>query len=300
MSTQKTQSIQLPHPSIAVGILFFEKIDQTIECIASFLPAQIPIYVCNNGSSAASRQKLSDCIKDYPQVHLIDAPENLGVSGGRNLLIQSISEDWIFFVDNDITITTSDWLSKFTVHQKGHPEAEAFIPRLYNVFERTYSPRHEIHVDNDRVTFTHRTVNPTINLFPGGASIVRRSVFDRIGLYDADMFVNYEDYELCLRGVLKHQPVLAQVVDDITLCHDHRQVKTDQDRAYVAIRYNHDRTQSSADRIFKKYGLRITDDASGWTAIQQQNLLQGRKWFKKETILYLIPVWIKRIWNNRR
>lgn len=286
-------------PSVAIGILFFEKIDQTIECIKSFLPAQVPIYICNNGSSVESRQKLSTFITPYSQVHLLDAPSNLGVSGGRNLLIQSISEDWILFVDNDITIQTSDWLQKFHAHLLANPKAEAFVPRLYNVFERTYSPRHQIQIHDGHVTFTHRTSNSTINLFPGGASIIRRSVFDRIGLYDADMFVNYEDYELCLRGVLKDQPVIARIINDITLRHDHRQVTSDKDRAYVAIRYNQDRTQSSADRIFEKYGLHIQDDSSSWTSTQQQNLLRGRNWWKKETLFYLVPAWIKRIWNDR-
>ena len=36
--------------AVAVLIIFFNKLDQTIECIESFIPSQQPIYVLNNGS----------------------------------------------------------------------------------------------------------------------------------------------------------------------------------------------------------------------------------------------------------
>jgi GT2 family glycosyltransferase len=289
----------ITRPQVVVGILFFEKVEQTIECVRSFLPSMVPIFVCNNGSSTESRNILTAFTSQYSQVQILDAPHNLGVSGGRNLLIESTDAEWIFFVDNDITVQTQNWLHILTSHIQESPDVEAFIPRLYNVFERTYSPRHQIRIHNKHVTFTNRARSKRVNLFPGGASIVRSTVFKRIGLYDAQMFVNYEDYELCLRGVLNNEPINASTIEDITLRHDHRRVTTDQDRKYVAIRYDSDRTQSSAKRIFDKYGLYIQDNSSAWTKSQKNNLLQGRNWWKKETLFYLVPPWIKNFWNNR-
>lgn len=289
-----------PTPPVAICILFYEKVTQTIECIQSFLPSSVPIIVCNNGSSAESRQALLDFIRPYPQIQYLEAPSNLGVSGGRNRIIQSSTAPWLFFVDNDITVQTHDWQHKFQRHLGRIPEAEVFIPQLYNVFERTYTPHRNLEVNAGQVSFGKRAHGHSLNLFPGGASLVKRALFERLGFYDERMFVNFEDYELCLRGVISGHPVRAYHIDDILLRHDHRRVANESDRAYVAIRYDHDRTQASAQRIFEKYHLRIKDDAATWSKTQKYKLLHGRKWWSKETLLLLIPASIKKLWNDRK
>lgn len=292
-------SVNPPTPLVAIGILFFEKVAQTIECIQSFLPSSVPIIVCNNGSSAESRRALLDFIRPYPQIQYLETPANLGVSGGRNRIVQSTTAPWLFFVDNDITVQTRDWQHKFQKHLARAPEAEVFIPQLYNVFERTYTPHRNLEVSAGQVSFGKRVRGHSLNLFPGGASLVKRALFERLGFYDEHMFVNFEDYELCLRGVISGHPVQAYHIDDILLRHDHRRVANESDRAYVAIRYDHDRTRDSAQRIFEKYHLRIKDDAADWSKAQKRNLLSGRKWLSKETAFFLIPASIKKWWNNR-
>lgn len=285
--------------SPVICILFYEKVIQTIECINSFLPSAVPIIVCNNGSSNKSRQIILDHIRPYSQIQFIETLSNLGVSGGRNRIIQSTTAKWLFFVDNDITVQNLNWQAKFQKHLQRLPEAEVFIPQLYNVFERTYSPHYNLKIAGDKLSFTRRAPGNELNMFPGGASLVKRTLFNRLGLYDENMFVDYEDYELCLRGVISGRPVRAYKIDDIILRHDHRRVTSQSDRAYVAIRYNQNQTQSSVQRVFKKYHLRIQDDASSWSKAQKRKLLRGRKWWSKETIFFFIPAFIKKLWNNR-
>ncbi len=286
--------------NIIVCILFYEKVDQTIECIQSFLPSGITIIVCNNGSSAASRQKLIDFIGAYPQVRLIELGSNLGVSAGRNYIFHATVAEWLFFVDNDITIQTKNWLQILQKHLMMIPDAEVLIPQLYNVFERTYSPRYNLKIENNKVSFTHRTSSNEVNMFPGGASLVKRTIFDRLGLYDAQIFIEYEDYELCLRGVISRHPVKAYKIDDIILYHDHRRASGKFDRSYIAMRYDHNRARSSAERIFEKHHLRIQADSSSWSKAQKHKLLYGRIWWSKETLLLFIPAFIKKLWNNRK
>lgn len=287
-------------PNIVVCILFHEKVDQTIECIQSFLPSKIPLIVCNNGSSPASRKKLFDFISAHSQVRLIEPGSNLGVSAGRNYIIRATIAEWLFFVDNDITIQTQNWLHKLQEHIQIMPRTEVFIPQLYNILERTYSPRHSLKITGDKVSFAERTPGNEVNMFPGGASLVKRTIFDRLGLYDKQIFIEYEDYELCLRGVISRNPVKAHKIDDIILYHDHRRAYSGLDRSYVNMRYNHDRARSSAKLIFKKHHLLIQDDLSSWSKMQQYKLLYGRKWWSKETLFLFIPASIKKWWNNRK
>lgn len=284
---------------IAIAILFFEKVDQTIECIQSFLPAQVPIVVCNNGSSPASRRTLLNFCAQFSNVKFIETPYNLGVSGGRNVLTNNTEAEWLFFVDNDITVATQDWLLKFRELERKYPDMEVYIPRLYNVFERTYSPRREMHIDDNQLFFDKRSNGKVVNIFPGGASIVSRNLFSRLGRFDEKMFVEYEDYELCVRGLLSGKPVRALCVDSIVLRHNHRRSTTETDKAYVTVRYNSNRSAESARRMLEKHHLRVPDNTKEWVLKQQQNMLYGRQWWSKETLYFFAPAWLKNWWNNR-
>src|SRR6478672_4971911 len=100
-------------PTVAVLVLFFNKLDQTIACVESFIPSGEPIYVLNNGSDPKDFQLLQQRFASFDQLRFLDAGKNLGPSGGRNLLIAASTEPWMFFVDNDITVKQSAWKEIF-------------------------------------------------------------------------------------------------------------------------------------------------------------------------------------------
>jgi cellulose synthase/poly-beta-1,6-N-acetylglucosamine synthase-like glycosyltransferase len=55
-----------------------------------------------------------------------------------------------------------------------------------------------------------------VNCFPGGASVVRREVFDGLGLCVSGIFVGFEDYEMAIR-VIRARSVAAITFQDIIL-----------------------------------------------------------------------------------
>lgn len=246
---------------ISVCILFHEKPDQTIECVGSFLPSGCPIYVLNNASSIAAREQFTAWCADFPQVRLLDAPQNLGVSGGRNVLIRETGEDWLFFVDNDIVVKTPDWLERVARHVAQGPEV--LIPRLFNRHQGRYVEYRRIEIVESRAQFAP-LVGSATNSFPGGAALVNRSLFKRLGYYDESMFVGGEDFELALRGVLTDKPIRAHLVPDVELIHDHRPAHGHSDVQAVLIRYDKERIRQSYERIREKHGIIMLDGWEGW------------------------------------
>src|SRR5688572_18034438 len=115
--------------TIAVAIVFFQKLDQTISCINSFLDSGVTLYVLNNGS----------CNKDFENIKYFEVNQNLGPASGRNILINEIPEDWIVFADNDITVEPANWVNLLKNRIEANPNADVFIPRLYNVHERDFA-----------------------------------------------------------------------------------------------------------------------------------------------------------------
>ena len=258
---------------LAVCILFYEKLEQTIECISSFLPSGVPLYVLNNGSSRPARKGLQEFCAQYGQVRIIDSDVNLGVGVGRNRIISESTEAWLLFVDNDITIRTHDWVERIRQHREHDRAVEAFIPRVYSVDEKCYLTFHAFTLAGKEVKFKDSTGGET-NSFPGGASFVNRRLFERLGLYDQQMFVGVEDYEFAIRGIMKGEPVRAKVIGDIELYHDHRRIKQEGDRKAVLARYNIGSIERSFERIKEKHGVTLQSKWKIWAFIQSKKMVQ--------------------------
>lgn len=261
--------------NIGIYILFHEKVSQTIECINSFLQYGMPIHVLNNGSSESSTTELLDYVKAFENVHLLQAPRNLGVGVGRNYLIENTKEEWLFFIDNDITIQSEGFIEIITNVIQSNSDVEAYIPRLYNVHESSYVNHLEMFVDNDQIGFKGAPGEFT-NYFPGGASIVKRSVFQRCGLYDEGMFIGLEDMELALRAIVMGSPIKCKFVDEIILYHNHKVVGNLDDKRAIVMRYNIAVQEQSYKRILQKYpDLKFDHAYKPWVVEQQTKMTQS-------------------------
>lgn len=246
---------------LSICILFFNKVSQTIECVKSFLPSGCPIVVLDNGSNDDSTREFRDWHKNHSQVRLLRSEQNLGVSGGRNLLIQQTTEDWLFFVDNDIVVREPDWFAEFApLLDSTH---EALIPSLFNKHDESYNGLRKISVEKGNASLKPAE-GPLTNSFPGGASLVRRSLFDRLGGYDEEMFVGGEDFELALRAELSGEPVRASSISGIELIHDHRPAQSATEKEAVLVRYDKKSIGNSYRRIEEKHGVTFADGWEGW------------------------------------
>ncbi len=273
----KMGSSQGSNLSIAIFILFHEKVDQTIESINSFLPFGIPIYILNNGSSQQSTTRLLVHIQDFKNVIMFDAEQNLGVGVGRNYLIEHTKEEWLFFVDNDITIQSTNLVENLISHISQNQEIEAFIPTLYNIHENSFVNFLKILLDNNRVIFKE-LLDEYTNYFPGGAAVVNRKVFQRCGLYDKKMFIGLEDMELALRSIFTDEPIRCKVVKDIILHHNHKTVTANDDKRAVITRYDMGIQEKSYLRIVEKYpNLKFDHSYQSWVVEQQTKMTRSKE-----------------------
>lgn len=271
---------------LAICILFYEKVDQTIECLKSLLTGpmdQVQIYVLNNGSRPESVKTLKSFTSKYANIHILDGGSNLGVSGGRNYLIKHTKEPWLWFLDNDIIVRTPDWYERFLYWLKKYPEMEVFIPVLYHKHAKEKSVFRPYRFVGDKVRRIHPHIyerkSQLTNNFPGGASFIKRTLFERNGLYDEKMFVGYEDFEYAIRALKEGKEVKAINLKGIYLVHDHIIVKTDADREAVKVRYDEEKHQISYDRIKEKHGVDLDEDFRPWLKMQKEKLLEGRSFW---------------------
>jgi GT2 family glycosyltransferase len=258
------------HNRVAVCVLFYNKVEQTIECVSSFLGAGAKIYILDNGSEASALQILTERFVGCHQVEIVSAGKNLGVAGGRNRQIQVSRETWLFFVDNDITVATSDWLPRINAWIDRVPGADVLVPRLFNKHEDTWGELADFVVDEQGRCSFLSTPSVFANSFPGGASIIRRRVFEEVGLYDEELFVGFEDFELAIRAWKMHRPLLVRRVTDVELVHDHRVSLESVDRQSALIRYDVDNITRSHAVVQRKHGVLLNPNFRQW--LQEQVL----------------------------
>lgn len=255
-----------------IYILFFEKLKLTQHCIESFLPSGCDIYVLNNGSSRESTRKLEAFCKRYSQIKIFHSSVNLGVANGRNLLIKDTSKEWLFFVDNDITINEKQsWTRTFEELMLKFPDTKVFVPKLFNSYAKIFEPHSNIELV-DNTVFFRKANSSFLNKFPGGASIIHRSIFDKYGYYDKDMFVGWEDFEFAIRGLKNDDPLKCKLVNEINLTHHHEYTFDSKAKEAIRIRYNAENIKKSFDRIVEKHGLVLEKDGLLWSQEQIEKL----------------------------
>ena len=254
---------------VAVLILFFNKLTETVACIESFIPSQQSIYVLNNGSDKKLWNALQEKYSNNRQVVFFHSDTNLGVSVGRNYLIEKTSEPWVLIVDNDIIIKdTQNWINKFYTLLQKNPALQVFTFHIYNVHEGAYTKPVKV-VKQERKVSIENTEDELTNCFPGTGSVIHRNVFNKHGLFDATLFVGFEDYEYALRCMNSPSGELKVLHSkEIEMVHDHRFQKRSIDKDAVKERYNEQRIKESYDNIVKKYDIEFEHDWQWWARKQ--------------------------------
>jgi GT2 family glycosyltransferase len=155
-----------------------------------------------NNRSTVSYQPLEDFIaahQDIPFRYYI-APENLGVSRGRNLGISLSRAPILVFLDDDALVRNDNALPAIAAIFDGDPAIGIAAFSIY------YHSTGELQVNAfPHKRFAERKDRPHFDTayFSGAAHAIRRSVFEKAGYYPEDFFYGMEEYDLSYRAIDK-------------------------------------------------------------------------------------------------
>lgn len=165
------------------------------------------VIVVDNGSTDGSLELLE---RDYPEVKVVALPENRGFAGGVNAGIREARGEIIAVFNNDAE-ADSHWLEELEGALDRHPEAGMATPKVF-LFDRRdvinsagdfYGvdgvpgnrgvwQRDEGQFDREEYVFGAA----------GVAAAYRRTMLDKVGLFDKDFFAFCEDVDLAWRAQL--------------------------------------------------------------------------------------------------
>lgn len=181
------------------------------ECLDSLLARIIDgveIVLVDNGSRDGSGEYVR---MRYPDVKVLELPENLGFAGGNNAGIRIASGKYIALLNND-TRVDQDWIANLLAAAETSPPAIGMWASkilsydhpeiLDNVGLLLYpdgSARGKGRLDADQGQYDTQQEA----LFPSGcAALYRREMLDEIGVFDEEFFAYADDVDLGLRARL--------------------------------------------------------------------------------------------------
>lgn len=215
--------------AIGIIILNYNNAGQTISCVESirkFNSAPCRLVVVDNCSTDDSRDVLGEYLREHKNAFkLISAPENGGYAQGNNMGLKYLEDDpeidKILILNNDVFFT-QDILPRMSGFLDSRPEAGVVSPLLYCRDGKTidyacarkdcsireivwtyllyftdifgmlsrFSNRRKLLLENPSLL---NSTEVEIELPSGSCFMIRKDLFRKIGWFDPNTFLYYEE-----------------------------------------------------------------------------------------------------------
>lgn len=201
-------------PSVYIVLVNYNCAQETIECVQSLLQLDYHNYhvlVVDNGST--EQADLEGKI-DYPAVTYVKCSDNLGFAGANNVGIKMALEagaEAIWMLNNDTTVTAESLGSMVTALYRDKRTGMVCPKIMYYDNPDTiwfaggklswYKGNTE-HIGQFQSKHIQQPDEMNVNFGTGCSLLIKREVFDRVGMLTDDYFLYFEDTDFCCR-VLK-------------------------------------------------------------------------------------------------
>jgi rhamnosyltransferase len=226
-----------PNMTVAAIIITYHcgtRLIHTLPAIASQVDT---VYIIDNGSDDTTVSSLKSLSSE--KIHIIFNSENVGLAAAQNQgIVRALSTDheWILLLDDD-SLPAVDMVKKLL--EKATPKTAILAPRI--IEQNIPIPAQYLSPGFANIFFSRHCLNPH-ETWPHAAiviasgSLIRGEIFRKIGLMPADFFIDYIDYDFCLRAKAAGFGIL--VVSDAVL-HHHQGAKTTHDFLHMHLTTAH-------------------------------------------------------------
>jgi len=194
-------------PKLSIIIPTWNTADITLKCIKTIykflLPNIFEIIIVDNGSTDDTSQKLSQ----LKNIKYIRNSTNLGFSRANNIGAKQATGQYFLFLNSDMELIDSSLL-KMIDYLDSHPNIGLIGPQFLDsngTIQGSITPPQtplnafKEYVLNIKNSYTKYFLNKTtsVNAISGGAILIDKNLFNKIGGWDERYFFYYEDLELC-------------------------------------------------------------------------------------------------------
>ena len=203
-----------PDPLVAIVILTYNG----RHYLQQFLPAVLASTYINKkviiGDNASTDDTITWMASHYPQIDVLQNPENFGYAKGYNQILQQVKADYFVLLNSDVEVTPG-WIEPIINLMETDPLIAASQPKLLAYNNKTdfeYAGASGGWMDALGYPFTrgrvfdycekdHGQYNDTSKVFwaSGAALFVRANLFAELNGFDEYFFAHQEEIDLCWR-----------------------------------------------------------------------------------------------------
>lgn len=198
--------------TVSFVVVNFNSKRDSINCLNSLLlniKGNVEVIVVDNGSTDGSCSELTKRFGADPRFKLIPLDKNLGFGAANNIGVEKSSGKYLIFLNNDTVVKDSFFAMKIKSFFERNPSVGIIQPKIIvldsNPLRLDYAGGYI-----DKFGFTYRRGESEIDAgqydqvsevfyAKGAALAIRRELFDRVGGFDSDYFIHYDDIDLCWR-----------------------------------------------------------------------------------------------------
>ena len=207
----KKADLATDSPLIYVVIVNWNRADDTIECLKALASSDYSNHcplIVDNGSTDGSPDAIRAA---FPAVEVIANEDNLGCARASNIGIERALQqgaDYVLLLNND-TLVDRHLLTELVAVGESDPRIGMLVPKIYYHGEegrlwsagaqwRCFPPRVTI-IGFGREDGPAYSIQREVDYATGCAMLVKREVFDRVGMFDTAFFMYHEDYDFSAR-----------------------------------------------------------------------------------------------------
>jgi GT2 family glycosyltransferase len=200
------------HPKIAIIIVNWNGLDDTIECLRSIKDityANYMVIVVDNGSTDNSVTTIQ---QQFPSVSIIETHKNLGFAGGNNVGIQRAKKnkcDYYFLLNND-TIVDKNILHELMKGAINNKKAGIFGTKVLRYYDKGVIDHLGGMWNKDTAQFVSigamendsdvKYGDTPVDYVCGCSILIKKEVVAKIGLLEEKFFLLWEEADYCYRA----------------------------------------------------------------------------------------------------
>lgn len=195
--------------------------EDTTTCVQALLDQLEKIIIIENSTENTELNKLKRNFKTDKQVEILTPSQNLGFSGGVNLAVNSAIDAHLdaFLLLNNDTVVPPNTVKHLTNGMITHAfDLAAPIIYCYPEKHKIWGRGYYYNRLGGLITQRNTSFIPgTLFYLSGCCLLIRRQVFQHVGLLDPAFFMYGEDIEFCYRAV--RSGFRIGIVDDAHIYH---------------------------------------------------------------------------------
>ncbi len=218
-------------PPVTLIIVAWNQLEKTLACLETVAALDYPdwrVVLVDNGSEPPLAEAIA---ARFPDVTTLRLPANLGFAGGYNAgLRHGLEGDGRhFLLLNNDTLLEPDVVAALAAEMERHDDVGLVTAKIFYAAEprRIWTTGANLNVfldlkggGRDEIDRGQWDSPRDIDFAPFCAMLIRREVFESVGLLDEAFFLYYEDMDYCLRARaagwrLRYCPA-ARVLHDVS------------------------------------------------------------------------------------